>query len=972
MVILRNKKVLFFVLLMSALLIFSAMPAYSIEDDISVSVDDDDNSSTEVEVIETTGEISSAADFIESLSNFSSLTTLNLSQAEFLESSVELDLSKLTSLKSFSALGQSKITSVILPDGISLVYLTRTSIKTISIPASVKLLFLNDIPTLTSLDLSAATNLSVLSVRNLTGAGENIILPADNANLRSLEISGDQFLFLNAKEKYSSLTSFNGGSQNPKRTDIKASGAEFDLSRIFEAAATAADSDVVNFSAISNVTAVDSEGSTLTGTLDNGGTVTWNKTAAALKSISYEYDSGVDEADNINVTVTLSGQAETDDEESNGSSGVEEVAITTEISSAADFINSLAQIPGLTALSLSNATFKESSVNLDFSSFTSLKSLNVSGQSAVTSITLPSSIEEFNGGGTNITSFIAPASLKVLFLNNAAELKTLDLSAATDLMHLVLDGATGLTTLDLTKNTALKNLTINDAVGLTRLDLSTNTSLVNLSISGLTGAGENIILPADNANLKTLDISENQFLFLNAKKKYSSLTSFSGGGQSPSRTGIKASGAAFNLSRIFEAVMTAADSDSVDFSAITKVTAVDSDGTTLTGTLGSDGTVTWDKSAAALKSISYEYDSGVSDADKMDITVALSGQAESEADSNGNATVDPVTTETKADDDSNFQEVTVENIGAMDNTEKQAVEEAKVTTTVTRAAALVESLKELPNLTTLSLKETTFEETSVTLDLSGMTNLKNLSVAGQSAVTSVTLPTGIEEVNLSGTKITKIEIPVSVTVLNLGSVDTLTELNLANNTSIKILSIPSLTGAGENITLPETSDALQELDISGNQFMFLNALARFKNMNKFSGSGQKPKRQSFRSSGATLNLARLFNDSSVNYSAISSVKGVDSDGSTLTGKMDEDGTVAWEDSSGNAATATALQSISYEYDASVTTASVTGASDMNMDVSVELSGQPDTATGGSGGGCSTGLGTLGLAAIAAFLFKRKR
>ena len=604
--------------------------------------------------------------------------------------------------------------------------------------------------------------------------------------------------------------------------------------------------------------------------------------------------------------------------------------------------------------------------------------MNVSGQSAVTSITLPGSIEEFNGGGTNITSFVAPASLKVLFLNNAAELKTLDLSAATDLMHLVLDGATGLTTLDLTKNTALKNLTINDAAGLTRLDLSTNTSLVNLSISGLTEAGENIILPADNTNLKTLDISENQFLFLNAKEKYSSLASFSGGGQSPKRMGVKASGSAFNLSRIFSAAMTAAESDTVDYSAITKITAVDSGDLTLTGTLGSDGTVTWNKSAAALKSISYEYNSGVTGADNMDVTVTLSGQAEAkeESNSNGTTTVNTVTTETKADDDSNFTEVTADDINAMDDTEKQSVNDAKVTTSVASASTLIEALEKLPNLTTLSLKDVKFTEASVALDLSNMKNLKNLSIAGQSKITSVTLPEGIEQVNLSNTKITTITIPTSVTVLNLGSVNTLLELNLANNTSIKILSIPSLTEAGENITLPSTSDSLEELDISGNQFMFLNAKARFKNIKNFAGGNQKPKRQSFRSSGETFSLAKLFatpagvavtadDDDTINYSAISSVKGVDSDGTELIGKIGDDGeTLAWEDSSGNAATAKALKSISYEYNSGVTGAS-------NMDVVVELSGEPDSTASGSSSGCSTGLGTLGLIAAAFFLKKIK-
>ncbi|MBR1486834.1 MAG: SYNERG-CTERM sorting domain-containing protein [Synergistaceae bacterium] len=59
------------------------------------------------------------------------------------------------------------------------------------------------------------------------------------------------------------------------------------------------------------------------------------------------------------------------------------------------------------------------------------------------------------------------------------------------------------------------------------------------------------------------------------------------------------------------------------------VTGKDSDGDVLYGDVDSNGLVTWkDDEADGLKEVSYTYDSGVTGADEMDVSLTLSGEAE--------------------------------------------------------------------------------------------------------------------------------------------------------------------------------------------------------------------------------------------------------------------------------------------------------------------------------------------------------
>ena len=290
--------------------------------------------------------------------------------------------------------------------------------------------------------------------------------------------------------------------------------------------------------------------------------------------------------------------------------------------------------------SVKTETFKlESTIpansELDLSE-TSIKYFTIAAKAAVnvTSITLPDTIEEFDGSAIKVTKITIPSGMKKLTLNNVTTITTLDLTGATGLTHLSLAGAKGLEELDLSKNTELTNLGLSGAISLKALVLTNLTKLVNLEIANLEAAGENITLPADNDKLETLDISGNQFWFLNAKKKYTSLSSFTGGTQSPKRTSVKASGALFNFASKFG--FSGSGNDAIDYSNITSVTATDSDSSTFSGSMDEDGLVSWTNGTpTGIKTITYVYSTmtTASEAEtaaesSMTVEATLSGKAE--------------------------------------------------------------------------------------------------------------------------------------------------------------------------------------------------------------------------------------------------------------------------------------------------------------------------------------------------------
>jgi Synergist-CTERM protein sorting domain-containing protein len=341
-----------------------------------------------------------------------------------------------------------------------------------------------------------------------------------------------------------------------------------------------------------------------------------------------------DNLDNLKEVAVEPGATLTDDQKKETKVAIKMTSDTT----ATQLLAILTQFTSIETLNLTQVALTDTTLSLkNLSNMKSGASVSVAGL-AVETLELNSNMGSLNASKTKLKTLnlSEAASMTVVNLTSVTTLTSLEgLSSLTKLVTLSLNGASALKQdLDFASNTALENLDLTGATSVTKVNLASNTAAKILELSNLSGAGENITLPGDNANLKTLNISGNQFFFLNAKKKYSALSTFTGGSQSPKRTSVKASGAVFSFGKFS---FSGTGNDAVDYSNITGVTATDSDGSTLTGTVDADdkSSFAWNKTATAIKSISYTYatmktasEAETAADESMNVTVTLSGEAE--------------------------------------------------------------------------------------------------------------------------------------------------------------------------------------------------------------------------------------------------------------------------------------------------------------------------------------------------------
>ena len=173
-------------------------------------------------------------------------------------------------------------------------------------------------------------------------------------------------------------------------------------------------------------------------------------------------------------------------------------------------MDSFAYLTGLTDITAENSGL----TTADFSKFTSLQTLDVSGSANLTSLkNIPASVVSLDVSGcTNLTSLSVPSGVTTLDISGCTGLTTLDLSGYTDLTTLDVSGCTnltslilpdGVTTLNVSGCTKLENLSVPNSV--TTLTLTGCTGLTELDVSGCTGLSALDV--SDLENLTTLDVS---------------------------------------------------------------------------------------------------------------------------------------------------------------------------------------------------------------------------------------------------------------------------------------------------------------------------------------------------------------------------------------------------------------------------------------------------------------------------------
>jgi Synergist-CTERM protein sorting domain-containing protein len=302
------------------------------------------------------------------------------------------------------------------------------------------------------------------------------------------------------------------------------------------------------------------------------------------------------------------------------------LAVTGTVASASTLIENIAStLADLTVLNLSQVTFTEKSVTLDLSKLKKLTAFSLADNSTaanVTAITLPDTLEEFNGTGTSLTTLTLTSKLTTVILKSVKTLTSLSgLSDLTALKVLNLQGASELTgSLAFASETVIEELDLTGAEKLSGVDLSAAKAAKVLQLSGLTATTEgSVVLPSKAASLTTLNVKGGHFPFINATTtRFPKLTDpdkFIATDQTVSRKGVKVA-SVFALKDLFADYSVAADDDkTVTIANIGNVTANN-------GKITSDvedGEVSWNGDASEITSVEYVYTT-----DAGDVKVAAS------------------------------------------------------------------------------------------------------------------------------------------------------------------------------------------------------------------------------------------------------------------------------------------------------------------------------------------------------------
>lgn len=261
------------------------------------------------------------------LKNFTSLTTLSLSDIEFTSNAsdnssnsngtaeVKLDLSVLpASVTTVSIAENPTITNVTLAgsnvtefsaqgcENLTEIDIKGSKIQTLNI-ASTKI---------TALDTEGCTTLENLSFAGCSMSEEDVKNLEQCTELKELDFGGNAFVKFSAAA-FTKLTKLKASAQQA-RLDL-AGSREFNLTRIFsakvrtsEAVTTADDEDYV--SKMSSITAKDADGNKLNGT-PNGDVMEWDGEPA---TITYTYDTGASYSaveEPMTVTIELSEGGDT-------------------------------------------------------------------------------------------------------------------------------------------------------------------------------------------------------------------------------------------------------------------------------------------------------------------------------------------------------------------------------------------------------------------------------------------------------------------------------------------------------------------------------------------------------------------------------------------------------------------------------------------------------------------------------------
>lgn len=206
-----------------------------------------------------------------------------------------IDLSSSTTIKDFSAEGCTNLETLDVEG--------NTTIESLKLGNT----------GLTELNVEGCENLTTLEFPSCGITFEDFKF-TELKKLTKLNLSSNRFVRFDwTAETLPALKDFTTGSQRAN-VDFRPSGNGFNISRIFNAPVATADADS-NYSSVSGITGTDAEGKALTGTIASDGTVEFDGKPVTM---AYSYDTGHADAEDMKVTLNLSG---TEEETTNKGSG---------------------------------------------------------------------------------------------------------------------------------------------------------------------------------------------------------------------------------------------------------------------------------------------------------------------------------------------------------------------------------------------------------------------------------------------------------------------------------------------------------------------------------------------------------------------------------------------------------------------------------------------------------------------------